>query len=380
LSGFAIIIYFITTKSKIKLFRNEQYILFLLSIIAVIGLTSNISSYFKGYRTNGVAIIGDFINFYKAFVVYFAIRLLSNNFDSKKVITKLRVFLKYIFLILIGFIIVDFIFKIFPHPIRYEIYSYELFFKHPSRFAFAFAFIFIALFPKYYLKNKGFLLAVLICGLLSLRVKYFGFVVISIFFMFYGKKLFKISKIYFFTILGILSSLIVWFFWYSFELYFSFDKIEDAWSRAVILYYSFFIGNDFFPLGTGFGTYSSYFSGKYYSWVYDLYSIDEVWGISRIYWGFIADQYWPMVLGQFGYLGLFSMLLVIYNFFLLFIKRITDNINDEKYFNLLSVVLGLVLLIIDSTSDAILTQQRAVVMFIYFALIINSTKYDNKNI
>ncbi len=200
-----------------------------------------------------------------------------------------------------------------------------------------------------------------------------GFVVLAIFFLFYGKRLFMISKKLFYSVICGLALILIWLFWDWLEMYFSFESINNGWSRAIILYYSFVIGNDFFPLGTGFGTYSSFYSGLHYSWVYDLYGLQNVYGISRRYWGFIADQYWPMVMGQFGYLGLLSMLLIMYHYIKLFLTHIKINIDNYRYYYFLSAILGLLLLLIDSTTDAIFTQQRAVVMFAYFALVVNTT-------
>ncbi len=373
LLSFIVLFFYVLVKGKIKLYRKEYYITFFLGVIMIIGLLSNFFAYQKGYKTDGIAIFGDFINFYKAFIAYFAVRLLSNSFDANRLLNKLVKYCKRLFYLLVFLVLIDFIFKIFPHESRYGIYSFELFFQHSSRYAFAFAFIFLVLLPKYYKNNKVFLLLILAVGILSLRVKYFGFVTLALAFMFYGKTLFKIPKLYFLLIISSLGLIMVWLFWNQIEMYFAFETLEKAWSRAVILYYSFIIGNDYFPLGTGFGTYSSYYSGLHYSWVYDVYGINEVYGIKRKYWGFIADQYWPMILGQFGYIGLFSMLLVVYNYFTLFMTNIKKNINNGQYYYFLSALLGLLLLLIDSTSDAIFTQQRSVVLFIYFALIVNTT-------
>lgn len=380
LLSFIVLFYFIAIKGKLRLYRKEYYIVLLLGVIIVIGLSSNYFAYRNGHKTAWLAIIGDFINFYKAFITYIAIRLLSNSFDANKVLKKTAKYAEIIFYLLFVIVILDFIFKIFPHPPRYGIYSFELFFKHASRYGFAFSFIFLVLLPKYYKKNKGLLLFILLVGMLSLRVKYFGFLGMSIVFMFYGKRLFKIPKLYFLVIVSVLAFFLAWVFQDKIKMYFTFDVIDEAWSRAIILYYSFIIGNDFFPLGTGFGTFSSFYSGVDYSWVYDLYGIDKVYGISRLYNKFIADQYWPMVLGQFGYLGLLSMIFVIYNYFTLFITEIKENINSHKYYYFLSAILGLLLLLIDSTSDAIFTQQRAVVLFIYFALVVNTTNIKDENI
>ncbi|WP_340155574.1 hypothetical protein [uncultured Winogradskyella sp.] len=355
-----------------KLYRSEYYILSLLGIITIIGLLSNYHSYQNGNQTSGAAIFGDLVTFNKAFVSYIGVRLLSKYFNSNKVLNSITKYIELIFYILSFIIVLDFIFKFFPQPPRYGVYSFQLFFKHPSRFGFAFTFIFLALLPKYYKDRKSILVFVLLLGMLSLRVKYIGFGFLTVVFMFYGKRLFKIPKAYFLWIVVSLALIMLWLFWDTFQMYFTFKSINTAWSRAIVLYYSFIIGNDFFPLGSGFGTYSSYYSGVYYSWVYDSYKISKVYGISRIYPNFIADQYWPMVLGQFGYFGLLCMVGIIYQYFKLFLTNIKFYVKSEKYYYFLSIILGLLLLLVDSTSDAIFSQQRGVVMFIYFALVVNT--------
>lgn len=378
LVSFIVIFIFTLVKGKTQFYRKEYYIILLLNTIAVIGFLSNYFAYKKGFSTGLASVFGDFINFFKAFVVYFGIRVLSNYFDAQKVLNLLAKYVELIFYFLFFIVIVDFAFKIYPHPPRYGIYAFELFFQHASRYSFAFAFIFLILLPKYHKKKKGLLFLVLFIGMLSLRVKYFGFILFVFVLFFYGKKLFKTPKIYFLYVIIVLGAIMSWLFWDWLLMYFSFDAIENGWSRAVILYYSFIIGNDFFPLGTGFGTYSSYYSGLNYSWVYDLYEINNVYGISRLYWGFVADQYWPMVLGQFGYIGFFSMVFIIYNYFTLFMTQIKAYITSSKYYYYLAAILGLLLLLMDSTTDAIFTQQRAVVMFSVLALTLNLKDENQK--
>jgi hypothetical protein len=269
----------------------------------------------------------------------------------------------------------DIFFKIFPQYSRFGLTSFELFFTHTSRYGFAFAFIFLILFEKYYNKKNLFLIFILFIGALSLRVKYFGFLLLAVLFIYYGKLLFKIPRKSFLLVLGILFLIIGFIFKDQIAMYFDTAEIGTSWSRAIVLLYSFRIGNDFFPFGTGFGTYSSHFSGKYYSWVYELYGIDNVYGISREYWSFVSDQFWPMLLGQFGYFGLVAFIGVIYNYFTLFYNRI----RSLKKMGLYGYVplIGLILMLIASSSDAIFTQNRAVAMFIIFALFTN--KQTSKN-
>jgi O-antigen ligase len=76
-----------------------------------------------------------------------------------------------------------------------------------------------------------------------------------------------------------------------------------------------------------------------------------------------------MVLGQFGYLGLFSYLGIVYFFFTLFLKQIKNKFNTTNFRYV--PLLGLILLLIDSSSDSIFTQSRAVAIFMIFALFTN---------
>ena len=360
---------------KIKLYKSEIYISILLLFIAIIGILSNYHSYKMGHSTNKIAIIGDIINFFKAFIAYFGIRILSNNIDSERVLNTLSNYSKIAFYLLVVFLVVDIIFKIYPQYTRYGIKSFQLFFTHTSRFSFAFSFNFLVLFLKNYTSKKWFLLFILSFGLFSLRVKFFAFYFIAIIIMFFGKKLMKIPRKTLLIVLGIFMLLIALIFKDQLVMYFSTDS---GWSRSVILVTSIKIGNNFFPFGTGFGTYSSYFSGKYYSWVYELYGIDDVYGISKAYWGFITDQFWPMVLGQFGYFGLTAFLVIIYKYIMLFIIHLKQSIGQKQKQFMYVSLLGLLLLLIDSSSDAIFTQNRGVVMFILFALLINSYKSHNE--
>jgi len=356
---------------KITLYRNEQIIIVLLFLLGILGLSSNVASHLKGYHTDLNAVIGDFITFYKAFIVYFGIRLLSSKFSAIKSIDMVSKFSGKFIYVIVGVLVLDFILKIYPQNIRYGIPSFQLFFQHPSRYSFAVAFVFLILYHRFVEKAKWYLLIVLIIGLTSLRVKYFGFVFIAYFLLYQRHLLYKISIKMVVFMIGIAFIIMTILFREQLTMYFSLDQIKDGWSRGVILVTSFRIGNDFFPLGTGFGSYSCYFSGKYYSWVYDKYHINNVWGISRTFWSFVADQFWPMVLGQFGYFGLAAYFILVYQYILLFLKLLKNKTSQYSIFMFVALM-GMLLLVIDSSSDAIFTQNRAVAMFLIFALFVNA--------
>ena len=59
---------------------------------------------------------------------------------------------------------------------------------------------------------------------------------------------------------------------------------------------------DYFPFGSGFASYGTYSSGVYYSKIYSDYGIDGIWGMTKSYYNFIADTFYPS-LAQFGVIG-----------------------------------------------------------------------------
>ncbi len=73
------------------------------------------------------------------------------------------------------------------------------------------------------------------------------------------------------------------------------------------------IANDYFPLGSGMGTFGGYVAAIYDSPLYIHY------GFQEYYWyrqgNFLADTFWPHILGESGYLGLFcytmSLLVIV---------------------------------------------------------------------
>ena len=52
-------------------------------------------------------------------------------------------------------------------------------------------------------------------------------------------------------------------------------------------------------------------SAVYYSDVYYKYGLSNIWGLSPQKTSFITDGYWPMVLGQFGVLGVIIVVILL---------------------------------------------------------------------
>lgn len=133
-------------------------------------------------------------------------------------------------------------------------------------------------------------------------------------------------------------------------------------ARTVLPVVGFWIAKDFFPLGSGFGTFASHLSGRYYSNIYEMYGVSNVYGMTKAEYNFISDVFWPYIYGQFGVFGL-----LIYGKLLLdlFFRQYRSKLTDASRLAMMTVwAYGL----IASTSEAYFTNGTGVQMALFLTL------------
>lgn len=113
--------------------------------------------------------------------------------------------------------------------------------------------------------------------------------------------------------------------------YFEEDSKTTKVARVALNYTSVAIGRDHFPLGVGFGQFASPVSSDCNSNVYHLYGIDRIWGLTgdKTDVNFMYDTFWPMILGETGFLGTFLYILILYFAFSPFLKRFCISTSDK---------------------------------------------------
>ena len=121
---------------------------------------------------------------------------------------------------------------------------------------------------------------------------------------------------------------------------------------------------DFFPLGSGFGTFASHLSGKYYSNLYEQYGIANVWGMRKDQYMFISDVYWPYIYGQFG---IFGLLIYVKLVFTAFIRQFHSGISDNSR---IAVAAVWIYALIATTSEAYFTNGTGVPMALFLGVLI----------
>ena len=111
---------------------------------------------------------------------------------------------------------------------------------------------------------------------------------------------------------------------------------------------------DYFPFGSGFGTFASTLSVEEYSKVYSMYGIQNVLGLVEGHAAFAGDVFWPCIYGQLGIIGLLLYLHMLWNILQPIIKN--RNISSVR---LAQLVLWLYALVA-STAEAYFTNSSGV--------------------
>ena len=146
---------------------------------------------------------------------------------------------------------------------------------------------------------------------------------------------------------------------------------QNKYPKSIMSNISFQIAKDYFPLGTGFGTYGSTYAASYYSPVYYLYGLAEhpVLGVeSRMY---LKDVFWPILFGETGFLGTLIYCLLI---FVLFVRiQKIFYYSKEKY---MLLIFMFIYLLITTFSEAGFMQP--VVMVFAFVMGTLLEEYEEK--
>ena len=146
--------------------------------------------------------------------------------------------------------------------------------------------------------------------------------------------------------------------------------LNDTAPRLVLFNYGLKTALAYFPLGSGFATYGSPVAASYYSPLYQLYGFNNKYGMSKTDTSFLNDNYWPTIIGQFGFLGLIIALIIFVNFFYFVMK---SNLRKE----LKAVTISCLLFIaIHSLGSSIFTTNATLILFIIMVVIIKM--YDTE--
>lgn len=91
-------------------------------------------------------------------------------------------------------------------------------------------------------------------------------------------------------------------------------NVEASGAARVVFYrFGFDLANDFFPLGVGLGGYGGHAANKFNSVYYHYLGFGKYWWFQQGL--YMTDTFWPHVLAEAGWIGLFFYLLFVFNLF-----------------------------------------------------------------
>lgn len=347
------IVEIIRAKGKNACVMNSNKILLSIAIFIAIGLAGNI---IYGYQYIQYALKE--ILTLRGLVCYAMIPIVFSEFniDDYKVIINKN--LKVITIVLFLLTVLNLFLSIFPYyEVRFNIKAQQLLFTHPTYLATTGTLIIAMLSGLLYEDKKNYIYIVLmyIVVLLTLRTKAIIFLMLYIYLLFIiefrKRKLMLVD----FIILGAIAVGI------------SINQVTEYlqnpdWARSAISINSVKIAESHFPFGSGFGTFGTWISGVNYSPLYFTYNMQTIWGLAPDYYNFVSDTFWPMILAQFGFIGLIIFIYILSKIYI----NIKNNTNIYKYFGQISI---LAYLVSSSIGESSFMGPQSLIAFIIIALL-----------
>lgn len=339
--------------------------LFVFSVLNILGFIINSSQPINALLVDGFLSLKFFLGILLGYQIFGR----GIDFDSKKIEWYIKIVTSSMFFLLL----VNYLFQIFPNQgSRFGVPIPSLFFTHSEYLAAAATLLLVMTFKVYKkgLKFNYFILMQVFIIFSTFRYKAMATAIIGAFLFVLVVVVEK--KIQLKHVLIMISS-IVFLARDQILVYYGNSFSESA--RGMLTIKAFEIAKDYFPLGVGFGTYASYMSRVYYSQVYDKYDLSSVWGLSNSpeSVSFISDTFWPMILGQGGFIGLIVYICII----TYIVIKIASTYRFNR-FSYLSGMLAMAYLLIQSTAASAFVSPSSVQFGIWIGLIIGES-YTFKN-
>lgn len=331
------LMYFIVNKLTKKIPKQTFQIIVGIIFLALLGLTYN---YVYCIQPSNSAVLLDLFNCLKFFIIAIAALDYFKSIDSDYVIRKLGRIFVIITLCLFVLALLNLVFDFgMRDEIRYGIPAFKFLCENAGQFNYCCYYI-IAVLTAYYFVMPKQSSKYIICGLivfgLTLRTRTFIFIGIYLFMFLYFTKAKVINK-----------KLVAFFFVIAIPLFFmgSYTQIDKYFMNENVARARFWIAGldifkDYFPFGTGFGSYGTAQAAEHYSMLYFNYGLSTVWGLRPDNPAFGNDNFWPSIIVQLGLIGT-----IVYTWLLIIVFRIyNQRFKNNKYQMMFYFILVIILL------------------------------------
>ena len=355
--GYIIFCFF---KKRITVSKNLFKIIICLLLILGIGILGTL---IWSIQKNIIAILLDMISFFKIFICTIGLKFLIKDCNNEQVLKPLNKFAK-IFLI-IGFIcsIISLFIDIgMRGQMRFGIYGFNFMYRYAHIYSMM---ILINCLIIIHDSNKKKAFNIYICFaivqmILTTKGPSIIWAACIVLFSYYfsGHKKFSVGML----IILILMSIILGK--YQIDEYLS----NESSPRYTLYKYGFETANKYFPLGSGFASYGSNMAGEYYSDLYREYGFNDKYGMNEKDGSFLNDNYWPMVMGQFGWIGLILLIYIVFEFYQIVVNK---NIENKDRAMILS---ALFYCLMHSLGSSTFSTSACVLLLMIIILILNAKK------
>lgn len=225
------------------------------------------------------------------------------------------------------------------------------------------------LFSKQTKRNRNIAILIMLLGLISGKSKYFGECVVFIALVVFVKSKIKFTSVKTLVKFALLISVVLFFTWTKFNVYYVEGFDEDAEERARPATYATgmkIMFHDYIPFGSGLGSFGTAAAAKEYSPLYFKYRLNDIWGLDPRNPMFLADAFYP-TLAEYGIVGLLL--------FLIFWKRRlweSNKIPDLASYRM--ALMAILALALESTADSSYLSGKGMGYFMILAVCLNSGK------
>lgn len=356
--------YLIVFRSKME--RRDVITIILLAVVCLYGLVSN---FISGLISNYLSVFIDILAECKIILSFFAVKYFLNDKEKQSIIELLTGF--SIIFTTISFIcgIISLFKDIGMSGIeRYGVRSFHFIFDMEHQYIAVYMLVFAILVCNTRMKHGTkalFYFMAMISMILTTKAPPILFSIIFVGLAFYFKRHKKLSA--FVIILGIIAIVIAGK--YQIQTY----LLSEDSPRRLFIKYAFKTANNYFPFGSGFATYGSDQASRNYSHLYYQYGFSKLNGMNPDNPAFLSDTFWPMAIGQFGWVG--SILYAIV-YLRVFLTLKNDKFSNEKRAFVYACYLQYM---IHAIGSAILSSSAGMIGFMGLALVTELDESQEKS-
>ena len=365
---FLVLIVFRMARHPVRLLKTELVLIFSVLLFLGFGIVSTIANPAQGWFLSAT----DAIVCCRFVVFYLAARSLLDAETTRSIVHILSCCCRVAAVVLTLLSLHEMLFrKWFPSlDVRFGFHTLQLFFPHPTYLAFAAFTLAVPLMLRMGIRKlqckRDFFYIILLffVTFLTGRSKALGALACSLLIWLFYVALKNRSKLFVVLSGGALAFAVGWN--SLFDYYITNDQ-EGAYAIRVMIHQdAFTLAGNYFPLGTGFGTFGSAVAADHYSPLYYDLGYNEIWGMSPTRSDYLCDTFWPIVIAQTGWIGAVCFGVAVVCFLLIAFRAVGRN----RYiaWALLSVI---IYELISSIAETSFFNPASCMMFFAFALGVN---------